>query len=140
MMLTKQRQRVTAEADAAAEAEAALQDRVSEDGEFGEDLGDVRRDLPRPGTEKGRFFVQNEEDNPFDFTGRLPEFWIVRFAPKIEPEVWPTEAGAESGQAGDPLEGPGAVEEPRDPIFDPIFDDAPEAPAEDRSSSYDGPF
>lgn len=126
------------------EEEANTQDRVDEPGTgeeslLEEDLGKVRRILPRTGTEKGRFYIENAEDEAaFQFSGRMPEFWIVRYEPKAEPEVWPTEEGAPGNEDG--VDGP--VEEmfPQDPDFDPIFDNLPTNKKSETDSPHEGPF
>ena len=104
------------------------------------DLTSVRLNLPPVGKEKGGFFVQNDEDAAsFDFNGYAPEFWIVRYSPKADPEVWPTEKGASTDGTG---EEPGQTSaEPVDPVFDPIFDRAPsEAEPSEDAAPFEGPF
>lgn len=87
----------------------ATVDQVTEetlDGEQGISFGDMmeeerdaytpidERNLPPVGVEAGRFFTLEETDGTIELQYGRPEFWIVRYAPKVDPQVWPTDEGA----------------------------------------------
>lgn len=44
-----------------------------------------------PVATRGSFYAATSDTQGTDFGNVNPDFWIVRFAPKAEPEVWPTE-------------------------------------------------
>lgn len=44
-----------------------------------------------PVATKGGFYAATSDTQGTDFGNINPDFWIVRFAPKVELEVWPTE-------------------------------------------------
>jgi uncharacterized protein DUF2066 len=60
-------------------------------------------DFVVPGTITGGFFLESDEGVGTELLNVNPDFWIVKFAPKVDPEVWPTDDGAlddeEAGEA-----------------------------------------
>lgn len=57
-----------------------------------------------PVATEGSFYAATSDTQGTDFGNINPDFWIVRFAPKEELEVWPVdaEAAAEGGEGEDP--------------------------------------
>lgn len=51
-----------------------------------------------PVATKGGFYAATSDTQGTDFGNINPDFWIVRFAPKAELEVWPTEGQEAAGE------------------------------------------
>lgn len=82
-----------------------------------------------PVATKGGFFAATSDTQGVDFGNINPDFWIVRFAPKVEPEVWPTEAGDPAEEASsDAYDSSGASDKYKEDL------------APDLSTSPDGAF
>lgn len=74
-----------------------------------------------PVATQGSFYAATSDTQGTDFGNINPDFWVVRFAPKEELEVWPVDAESAEGAEG---EGPAVQDSEESADFDDDYNSA----------------